>query len=316
MKLQHLITIAVVILLSSLSNSCVSTYFYDLAIARNNKEFLADDPQLADFRVDPAAPIEKSWLETQPYKTVTINSYDELRLTGYYLGSPHENANTVIIAHGYSGMGLNMTNLAQFYYEELGFNVLLPDARGHGKSEGDYIGFGWHDRLDYLKWISFARELSGNESAKLVLHGVSMGGATVMMTSGENLPPYVAAIIEDCGYTSVEEQLSFQLKRTFNLGPWPFISSTSKLTKKRAGYSFDEASALEQVKINTTPMLFIHGDADGFVPYEMVQRLYDACQAEKKLYIVPEAGHGMSFNTAPELYKKQVSEFLKTYIIL
>ena len=41
------------------------------------------------------------------------------------------------------------------------------------------------------------------EDAEIVLHGLSMGAATVLMVSGERLPEQVKAIIEDCGYTSV-----------------------------------------------------------------------------------------------------------------
>ncbi|NOU73800.1 alpha/beta fold hydrolase [Paenibacillus sp. LMG 31458] len=169
---------------------------------------------------------------------------------------------------------MQMGKLAQMYKDTLGFNVLIPDARGHGRSEGHYIGFGWPERKDYVQWIDKVIEHMGEQS-KIVLHGVSMGGATVMMTSGEALPPNVKAIVEDCGYTTAKDQLAYQLKRMYRLPIFPLLHLTSLLTKLRAGYFFGEASALDQLQKSKTPMLFIHGDADLFVPTDSDQVRYD-----------------------------------------
>lgn len=108
----------------------------------------------------------------------------------------------------------------------------------------------------------------------------------------EDLPPQVKAIIEDCGYTSVDAQLSYQLSRMYHLPSFPLLNTTSLVTKLKAGYSFSEASALEQIKKNKLPILFIHGAEDWFVPVSMVYELYEACPSEKELYIVEGAGHG------------------------
>src|SRR5699024_6839140 len=110
-----------------------------------------------------------------------------------------------IIAHGYMGDAESMYQFADMYHR-LGYNVLVPDARGHGKSQGDYIGFGWPERKDYVKWIHEVLSQNGSKE-NIILHGVSMGAATVMMTSGEKLPTNVKAIIEDCGYSSIQAEL-------------------------------------------------------------------------------------------------------------
>jgi fermentation-respiration switch protein FrsA (DUF1100 family) len=206
-----------------------------------------------------------------------------------------------------------MGGFARFYAEVLGFSVLLPDARAHGGSEGRYIGFGWPERLDYLRWIAWLEEKEGR-GAGIVLHGVSMGGATVMMASGENLPPSVKAIVEDCGYTSVEEELAWQMGRLYHLPAWPLIPLTSALTKARAGWSFAEASALDQVRKSKTPILFIHGDADQFVPFSMQYRLYEACPAPKELLVIGGAGHGKAYDTEPVAYEARVRLFVENYL--
>ncbi len=202
---------------------------------------------------------------------------------------------------------------AKYYHEALGFNVLMPDARGHGKSEGDYIGFGWHERKDTAQWIDYVLDRNGTDN-EIALHGVSMGSATVLMTSGEDLPEQVKTVIADCGYTSALDILSYQLGEMYSLPSFPLIQSTSLLTKIRAGFSFAEASALEQVKKTSLPIFFIHGKEDAFVPVEMVYELYEAANGEKELYIVPDAEHGNAYDADPETYENKVKEFLHQHM--
>ena len=302
------LAILLVILAALSLDSCAADYFYNLVIARNSKDFLAPKPPKDGQPRQPSA-FESTWFAEQPYETVSIQSEDGLRLVGYYLPAREPTARTVIIAHGYSSRAFHMSAFARFYHEEFGYNVLMPDARGHGASGGDYIGFGWPERRDYVRWIDWVIARNGQES-RIVLHGISMGGATVMMASGEALPANVAAIVEDCGYTSVYEELAYQIKTMYKLAPEPIVPDTSRLAMRRAGYSFEEASALDQVRKSETPTLFIHGDADSFVPFEMVYRLFEACAAEKELFVVPGAGHGQAFAVDPAAYVARVRAFL------
>lgn len=147
-----------------------------------------------------------------------------------------------------------------------------------------------------------------------MLHGLSMGAGTVLMVSGEELPAQVKAIVEDCGYTSVWEQLSYQLHRMFRLPAFPLMHATSLVTKLKAGYTFTEASALEQVKKSKVPILFIHGSEDRFVPMEMVWELYQACPGEKEIYIVEGAGHGTAYEVGGPVYEQKVAGFIGRYI--
>ena len=204
----------------------------------------------------------KAWLETVSPETAEIQSDDGLHLKGDIISTPEENHLWAIVIHGYTAKRIYMYDYACAYAEQ-GWNVLLPDMRTHGESEGNYIGMGWLDRLDVLKWIDLIRER--DEQAQIILHGVSMGGATVMMTSGENLPENVRAIIDDCGYTSVWDIFSDELNYLFHLPEFPFLYTADVISKIRAGYSFQEAYALNQVEHAEVPMMFIHGSADSFV---------------------------------------------------
>jgi fermentation-respiration switch protein FrsA (DUF1100 family) len=269
-------------------------YFYRLVVARR-----------------PPVEREPNWLYTQTLEDLWIRAADGLRLHAYYLAAEGpECPGTAILAHGYNGDGRQLDVFARIFYR-LGMNVLLPEARGYGLSEGHYTGFGWHERLDMLGWMALLKE-RGEE--RIALYGISMGASTALMTSGEDVPPELRLIIADCGYTSVMEELNWQLKLNYHVSCPPLIRAVSRFTEKRAGYRFEEASALEQVKKSRTPILFIHGEADTFVPFEMCGRLYGACASEKELYTVPGAEHGLALNTDSGEYERRIALFLKKYM--
>ena len=216
-----------------------------------------------------------------------------------------------MIAHGFGDDKSRMGAYAGMFHE-MGYNILVPDDRGAGDSQGNYIRFGWPDRLDYLKWIKQVIRKNGSNS-QIVMFGVSMGGATTMMVSGEKTPKQVKAFIEDCGYTSVYDEISYQAKQMYNLPTLPLVPAVSAITKVRAGYGFKQASALKQVKKNKKPMLFIHGTNDKFVPTRMVYPLYKADNGPKKLVLFKGAAHAKSYQSNPKKYEKTVSDFLADY---
>lgn len=287
-------------------------YFYNVGIARRPKEFLTESPDLDMEQLSSLT--DSAWLAAHHFEKVEMKSYDGLTLRAYYLAAKQPTAKTVILAHGYTGSALkDMVTFAQMYHEHLNFNVLMPDDRGHGESEGSYIGFGWHDRLDYVKWIYLMVQKLGPE-IQIALHGLSMGGATVLMTSGEQLPEQVKCIISDCGYTSATDILSYQLRQMYKLPPFPMVYLTSLLCKLRAGYFFAEASAVRQVAKNTRPILFVHGEDDTFVPTFMVHTLYAVCHSYKELMLVPGAGHGLAYTTDKASCTDRTRMFLQKFI--
>lgn len=283
-------------------------YFYSYAVVPAKKDFLAEGSDKKSAELIAA----EDWFNNKNNRTDwQLASTDGLKLSAYYLPAEKEQHKTVIIAHGYMGQASDMPQYAKIYHD-LGYNVLMPDARGHGRSEGDYIGFGWPERKDYLQWIN--RIVKQDPQSEIVLHGVSMGAATVMMTSGEKLPDNVKAFVEDCGYSSVNGELSYQLKQMFNLPSFPLIPVTSMVTKVRAGYFFGEADTIKQLNKNTRPMLFIHGDKDDFVPYSMLDEVYQATKGPKEKYVVHGAKHAEALSSDPAMYQQKVTAFLKKYV--
>lgn len=241
-----------------------------------------------------------------------LTSHDGLVLHGLYLprGDGHKYA---VICHGYGSIPQYGGGFAAKFYE-MGYSVLAPAARAHELSEGRYAGMGWPERRDIVAWANTIVEQ--DPDAEIVLFGVSMGGATVMMTAGEaDLPPNVKCAIEDCGYSSVWDEFAGQLQELFGLPTFPVLDAASLVTRVRAGWSFREASAAEQLKKTSLPMLFIHGEDDTFVPYAMLDVVYDACAStDKERLSIPGAAHGGAAGTDPELYWSTVEAFLDKHI--
>lgn len=286
-----------------------ANYFYGVGIKRGTDVELHRETPVASLEAsteDQAIFDEaNAWFEKQTPEIIDINAYDDLRLEAQYISQG--STKKVILAHGFNQSSHDMGKLAKFYYD-LGFDILLPDARGHGESEGDYIGYGWHDRLDFLDWIQLLIDEYGAE--QIVLHGHSMGAATVLMTSGEPLPDEVKAIIADSSYSTVQDELVHQLKHIYNLPPFPLLNVTSMVTKLRAGFTFKEASAIDQVRNNTRPILIIHGGNDDLVPTEMGHQIYEAAGGDKALWIVPDSGHTKAFDIVTKEFQERVESFI------
>ena len=238
-----------------------------------------------------------------------LTSRDGLRLHAYLFPADEAPKKFVIGIHGYRSYSRPEYAPYIEFYQSLGYSMLLPDDRAHRPSEGDYIGFGVLDRLDCVDWAKYLVETYG-EDIEIILHGVSMGGATVCAASGEaDLPPQVRGIVSDCAFSNAWDVLHYQLGEVGHLPADLILPRVEKIAQKKAGFNFHDFSAVEQVKKATVPMLFVQGEKDPLVPAHMAQELYDACgSAEKRLLVVPEAGHGESIAFAPEDYHRLIRE--------
>lgn len=238
-----------------------------------------------------------------------IQAEDGLRLHAAWYPAEEPTARTVIAVHGYRGRGeSDFSLLCRYYHETAKCNLLLLDYRSHGQSEGKYICFGARGRYDVVAWMQeLARHV---QNPRVVLHGVSMGSATVLMAGGlPEAPAALCGIVADCGYTSARDEFVFQIKQMFHLPPFPLIDLSNLVCRAVAGFDYREADALRAVANIRVPVLFIHGEKDVFVPTEMGHRLYNACPAQKSLWITPGSGHALSYLDHPAEYEEKLTEF-------
>ena len=227
------------------------------------------------------------------------------RLHTYYINRGSQR--TAMVIHGWRDQAIKFFYLARMYERLLGYNVVMPDLYASGMSDGDMLRMGWLDRLDVLQLLDVFK------ADTMVVHGVSMGAATTMMMSGEQMPEDIRDLrfVADCGYTSVWDEFAGELKNQFGLPAFPLMYTTSLLCQLRYGWNFGEASALRQVAKCQYPMFFIHGDSDDFVPTYMVHQLYDAKSAPKELWITKGTDHAHSYKNHRTEYVARVRRFLK-----
>jgi hypothetical protein len=309
MKKKLLITLVSLVAVLFIGLIFAGNYFYGEGIKRGTEVELHREDSDTIASAEDQALLEEAnaWFESQETELIEMTSYDDLNLAAQFIENDSDDQRAVILAHGFRNTGEDMGKLTRLYYNR-GFDILIPDARGHGESEGDYIGYGWHDRLDIVDWIDLLMEEYKVE--EIILHGNSMGAATVLMTSGEELPEEVKAIIADSGYSSVKDELAHQLQHIYGLPAFPLLEITSAITKIRAGYTLGGASSIDQVKNNTLPLLIIHGADDDLVPTDMAYEIYDAAGGEKELWIVPEAGHTDAMDNITGEFKDKVGGFI------
>ena len=255
-----------------------------------------------------------AWIKqvrSMPRESVEITSFDGLKLRGkyyeYQAGAPVE-----LLFNGYRGYGERDLSGGVERCFALGRNVIIIDQRSCGESEGNTTTFGIKERLDCLKWIEFAIERFGKD-VKIIIGGVSMGGATVLMAAGETLPENVVCVMSDCGYSSSKEIIKKVVKdMKLPVGlVYPFIKLGARWFGK---FDLDETSPLESVQRARVPVIFIHGDYDDFVPWEMSKKLYEACASKKRFVTIEGAGHGLAYPANKKKYVDELREFEKEWM--
>ncbi len=279
------------------------------SIIASNNLMPADDSACFYESEEAVAGIE--FYRKTPCKEIfTFNKYSKTLYADFYEAEKSSDI-YAISCHGFTGMP-SQNNIYAKHFHEMGYNVLLPYLRAHGKSEHDYCSMGWLERLDIIDWINYIIEK--NPNAKIILHGASMGAATVMMATGEDLPENIICCIEDCGFTSLWEQYSVQIREMFNLPPEIILNLVNTVARIKFGFSLKDVSPIEAVKKSKTPTLFIHGDKDDFVPFWMLHPLYEKAGCEKEKLVVAGATHAGSGYLYPDIYWQTITSFVEKYI--
>lgn len=251
------------------------------------------------------------WVREHGAQEVSVESFDGLRLVGQWV--PAENPiGTIILFHGYHSHYLSDFGGILPRYHSWGLNLLLVRHRGHGNSEGKYITFGVRERLDVLKWVEFHNKTHGMDN--VYLGGLSMGASTVKFAAGEVLPENVRGITADCGFTSPAEILALVAGKMFPFPGQILLPFVDVYTRLLAGFSVWECNSRKTLARSKTPVLFIHGKADDFVPCYMSEEGFAACASEKELYLVEGAGHGMGYMMDKERIRSALHRFFLSHL--
>lgn len=274
-------------------------YFVSAIIMRNNEWYIKEG------RKKLGIPYEKRINQTddtfwQQGADCTLASADDLLLTARVFD---QCAKTwVICLHGYRSDGHADCQGPAEKFWQAGYNVLVPDLRAHGQSEGKEIGLGWLDRLDLLLWID--KVLEKDNQCRIYLYGLGMGAATLLLASGEVMPAQVAGLIADSSYTSVYSGIRSSLPQFSRLPIKRFLRIANRYSKQLVGYPFLQISVTRQIGSNHLPVLFLHGESDSFLAVSESNTLMEATAGEKQQIIFPGMGHLQAVTDAPEYWPK------------
>ncbi|MEE0946574.1 MAG: alpha/beta hydrolase [Acutalibacteraceae bacterium] len=236
----------------------------------------------------------------------SIKSFDGLRLTAKYYECK-KNAPIELMFHGYRGDAMrDLCGGVQRCFK-LNRNAFIVDQRACGDSEGNIISFGVNESKDCLNWIDFIINKFGKD-VKIILTGISMGASTVLMASGEKLPENVIGVLADCGYNSAEEiikKIIKEKKLPINLSYF-FVRLGALLFGK---FDINQSRPVDSVKKAKIPIIFFHGTDDKFVPYYMSEQIFEVTASKKRLILIDDAGHGLSYLKNPNRYLNELSDF-------
>ena len=273
-----------------------------------NREELLRTPY-AEFA--DSLPVACQWLRDHNAQDVACRSFDGLTLRGKWIPADHPKA-TIILFHGYKTHYIHDFAGIFSLYRSIGLNLLLVRQRSHGESEGKYITFGVRERKDAISWVEFHNRTHGMDN--VFLGGMSMGASTVLFAAGEDLPPNVRGITADCGFSSPAEIMSHIIRQDYHLPPKLVMPLMEVWARTLGGFSLYECSTRETLARSKTPILFIHGTADTFVPCSMSQSGYACCASPREIHLIDGAGHGRAYLFEPERLTKALVDFFNRNI--
>ncbi len=253
-----------------------------------------------------------AWLDGAKAEKITMETDDGKILIARKVVTSEVSHKWAVILHGYGEDMEDIYDIAMHYSAE-GYNILMPDLRAHGESEGSFYGMGWLDRLDVINWMDVI--LSETPSAHIVIHGVDMGADTALMLSGEPLKDNVKVIIAEGAYTSAWDVVKKEYKtRHPKLPVFPFLYMINPVMKVWAGYSLMEADATNQVKKTSVPILLIGGNNDTYADADMLEELNQSIASTHEIYTIVNGAHGDGRYVDTDAYYDRTFDFVERFV--
>ena len=254
------------------------------------------------------------WVEDYGYEKHYIKSDRGQNLVGYLMKAEEPSNIYVFGAHGYRSYGKKeFCGFAQYYLSR-GINVFFPDHIASGDSDGSHCTFGYYEKEDCMKWLGYMKDTFGDD-IKIILHGVSMGSATVCMMSGkEDLPDNVKFTVADCGFTTAKALFKYKMNE-LKIPDVGLLRGVNLANKINHGFDFRDIAPVESVAKAKVPMFFVHGKEDNLVPSFMAQELYESCASEyKDILIVSGADHAQAHVGGKQEYEDKIDIFIEKFI--
>lgn len=280
-------------------------YFFD----RNN--IFTDKRAMEVLRNSEKVKEAQKWFDEAEKITLKGKAGEAGETVAYEFLQKEKSDKWALLVHGYANVPRGISHIAKKYYEN-GYNLLMPCLHGQGEDRHRYVSMGYYDKFVVKHWCEHISEKY--PGAQIALHGVSMGGATVLLATGEELPENVKVCVSDCAYATSKGVFDGFMRSFAFFMTDPILHMVNLISKVRKNFNFEKCKPIEAVKRSKTPTLFIHGTEDHFVSFDNMEMLYNACSAEKSKLSIPSSPHSICSLVGEEDYWKKVWEFEEKYI--
>ncbi len=211
----------------------------------------------------------------------------------------------LVLCHGYQ-RALEETFSLGCDLRVRGFNVLLFDFRGCGRSGGRFTTIGYAEPRDALAAVRWLQGRLGAD-APIGLLGISMGGAVALTVAGQC--PAVRAVVADSAFATLSGAVAHRLRALRPpLRALYYLSMRGAEWQCRARVAWVRPIDAAR-RLHDRPVLLIHGTADDVVPYEHAQELLAALPGPRELWTLDGVPHAMARFHAREEYLARVTAF-------
>jgi uncharacterized protein len=198
----------------------------------------------------------------------------------------------VVLLHGVSDNRVGMTGYAQFLLDR-GYSVLMPDARAHGTSGGEFATYGLLEGDDIRRWFEW---LSANQHPQCIFgFGESMGAAQILESL--KTEPNFCAVGAESPFSNLREIGFDRVGQAFHTGPWlgrtllrPVVEIAFQYARWKYKLDLEQASPEDIVAGTKVPVFLIHGQIDSNIPVRHSYRIR-AQNSSVNLWEVPNADH-------------------------
>ncbi len=245
-------------------------------------------------------------------ESVAFPAADGVILRGWYAvpsaagPQPAGPARAVVLLHGFGSTRRQMLARAGWFHQ-LGFAVLLYDARGHGESEGTRVSAGWFETADLAGALACLRT-RGYRDIGLV--GVSQGAATITLAADRLRG--VRWIALESMYPTLRDALDRRFRLSFHLPGWLAGALFVPFAEWRLGLDIDTVAPRDHIARLPCPVYVMHGDADRHTLPSSARELHALAPTQKSLWLVPGAAHRDLYSHAPREYEARLTAFLQS----
>ncbi len=237
------------------------------------------------------------------YETVRFPARDGLKLEGWFVPCPGA-TKAVVLLHGYGCIRTQLLARAKLFHDQ-GYAVLLYDARGHGRSEGELVSFGYYEKSDVLGALDWLRAKGFGEIGCL---GISMGGATLAMM-GPELTGVKWVVIESV-YPTLTNAVDQRFRRSYRMPGWLGGMLMVPFAEWRLGLKAKNVSPREGIAGLRCPVFVMTGDLDEHTLHEKAREVFDHAKEPKQWWLVPGAAHVDLYGFAKAEYEKRLLGFV------